>query len=80
MRMTHVHDDLEQVAFAERAAACFAKNPEYATYTDGADLIPGELLAIRWGLGNDCVVVVKLDDYFEPVNYQQLVRAVQEEA
>jgi len=72
-RMTTKYEELERLAFAERAAACFSKDAKMATFTDG-DIAPGVFLALRWGLGNDCVLVVKLDEYDQPVNYQQLVK------
>ena len=73
MRMTTRADELEQLAFAEKAAADFKANPKHYSYTDGA-IKPGALLALRWGLGEDCVLVLKLDDSHEPTNYQQLAR------
>lgn len=71
MRMTTKADELERLAFAERAAAHFIATPEDNSF---GELTPGSYLAIRWGLGEDCVLVLKLDDDFEPVNYQQLAR------
>lgn len=72
-RMTTKADELERLAFAEQAAADFAAHPEHCSYSYG-EIKPGAYLALRWGLGNDCVLVLKLCDYFEPVNYQQLVK------
>ena len=73
MRMTTRGDELDQLAFAEKAAADFKANPKHWTFTDGA-IKPGALFAVRWGLGEDCVLVLKLDDSHEPTNYQNLVR------
>jgi hypothetical protein len=72
-RMTTKQEELDRLAFAERAAACFRSDPKLATFSDRS-VSPGSYLALRWGLGNDCVLVVKLDEYDEPINYQQLVR------
>jgi hypothetical protein len=33
---------------------------------------------MRWGMGGDCVLVLKLDEDFELVNYQQIIRTVKE--
>ena len=60
--------ETERQEFAKRAAACFAKDPRKWTYTDG-DIREGCLFAMRFGLGNDCVVVFRLDPEYEPVNY-----------
>lgn len=60
-----------ELAFARKAAAHFAVHDLHSSY---GDLKPGSLLALRWGLGNDCVLVVRLDENFEPCNYQQLIK------
>ena len=63
--------DLEaEIEFARRAAKDFEEHPEHSSY---GDLEPGSLLALRWGLGNDCVYVFKLDEYFVPTNYMNIV-------
>ena len=66
-------------AFAEEAAKVFAENPESTTYTEGA-LDAGVLLALRWGLLDDCVVVIKISDDHEPVNYYNLTAKYQAKA
>ena len=66
-------DELARIAFADEAAAHFAANPKHFTY---GTLDPGSLLGIRWGLGEDCVLIVKLDDYAEKVNFQNIVKKV----
>lgn len=70
-RMTSIQQEREHIAFVERAVKSFEEHPEYATF---GDLEPGSLLAIRWGLGNDCVLVVQLDEYCEAVVYQQAIK------
>lgn len=72
MRMTSTWDDRERARFAEAAAEHFAKNKQHWTYSAGDGPVPGELFALRWGLGNDCVVVVRIGDD-EPVNYQSII-------
>lgn len=74
MRMVKVEDEMEQIRFAEKAARYFALHPECQSFSD-IDLSPGCLLALRWGIGDDCVLVLKLDDQFEPTNYQNIIRA-----
>lgn len=69
-RMTTIDEERAQVRFAERAAKHFAAHPECSTF---GDLEPGTFLAIRWGLGEDCVLLLKLDDCFQRVNYQNIV-------
>lgn len=73
MRQVYIDEELAQLEFAKRAAKKFATNEQLATYSDGK-LEPGCLLAIRWGLGEDCVVVVKLDEKHIPTNFAQLVK------
>lgn len=60
----------EELAFAEKAAAHFAKQPMHSSY---GDTTPGSLLGLRWGLGEDCVLVLKLDENHIPTNYQNIV-------
>jgi hypothetical protein len=72
-RMTYAHLERQRLEFAEKAAKHFADNPKHFTYTEGGDITSGCLLAIRWGLGNDCVLVVKLDEQELPVNFQNII-------
>lgn len=72
-RLTSIEDERKLIGFVGRAARCFEDNPELTTYCDG-ELAEGELLALRWGMDNDCVLVVRLDDAFGPVIYQNEVR------
>ena len=60
-----------EIDFARRAAKDFAEHPEHATF---GSLEPGSLLALRWGLGNDCVFVFKLDESFIPTNYMNMIK------
>lgn len=70
MRMTTVSDTEDQLAFAKKAADYFATHP--GKYSFGA-IEPGEYLALRWGGGDDCVLVLKQDDFFQPVNYTRII-------
>lgn len=76
MRHVYMNDEKERIEFAERAAKHFAANPKHWSFTD-EDIAPGVLLALRWGLGNDCVAVLKLDSEFTPVIYGNLIGAFQ---
>lgn len=69
----------EELEFARKAAAHFAKNPQHTTYTDG-EIVAGCFLGIRWGLGEDCVMVTKLDESHVPTNYMEIVRQFREPA
>lgn len=74
MRVTSVSEQQEIIAFAERAAQDFAKDPNMTSFgTIGG----GAFLALRWGLGNDCVLVLKQDECFEPVVFGQIIKEVQ---
>lgn len=72
MRMVKVEEEMEKIRFAERAARYFALHPKCDTCVDG-DIEPGCLLAVRWGINKDCVLILKLDDHFEPTNYQNII-------
>ena len=71
MRGIHLAEELSRIEFAQRAAKAFAEHPQYMTF---GDVEKGGYLALRWGLGGDCVLVVKLDEFDEPVNFHQLIR------
>jgi len=73
MRMVYMSTEQEEQEFARRAAACMAANPKIWTFTDG-EIQPGCLFAMRYGLGDDCVVVMRLSDYHVPTNFQNLIR------
>lgn len=72
-RMVYLSEEEAQIEFAKKAAEDFAKFPDHCTY---GELGPGSYLAMRHGMGGDCVLVLKLDENFEPTNYQQLVKTV----
>lgn len=73
MRCTDVSSERTRIAFAEAAARHFAANPKHWSYSDAVlDVAPGELLALRWGMGDDCVLVLRIGDD-EPVIYGQII-------
>ena len=76
MIMTHAESEQERIDFAKKAARHFAGDASMWTYTDG-DIKPGALFAMRYGLGNDCVVVFRIGYDAPVVNYQELVRTVE---
>ena len=72
--MTSIKEQKDILEFVERASKCMKNNAGINTYTDSGHLDKGELFAIRWGLGNDCIYVFKIDESFEPINFQQALR------
>jgi hypothetical protein len=74
MESIYLSERVEKDEFAKRAAKYFAENQECRTYTD-EEIKSGCYFAVRWGLGEDGVVVFKIDEYTHPVNYMELVRA-----
>lgn len=77
MRHVYLSEQDEQTAFAKRAAKHFAAHPEHWSFADG-NPEAGQLLALRWGLGEDCVAIMRLDANFEPTIYAQLIRGYQD--
>ena len=73
MRMIDIDEEFEQLRFAEKAAKCFATDDKWFSYSDG-EIVPGCLLALRGGVLDDCVIVLKLDRDHTPTNYARLVR------
>lgn len=66
--MTSLEEQKRLLKFAEEAVADFNEHPDHVTY---GSTQAGGFLAIRRGMGGDCVLVLKVDEGFEPVNYQQ---------
>jgi len=69
-QMTSVQGERELLDFVESAVERFSKD---STLTTFGDLEPESYLAIRWGLMDDCVLVVKLDQYFQNRVYQRAI-------
>lgn len=72
MRIIYLSEEKEIQGFAQRAARYFEENPQHRSYSD-REINPGCLLAMKWGRWDNCVLVLKLDDFFEPINYQNLI-------
>ncbi len=72
MEMTYLEERQEKDLFAKRAAEHFANRPSNYTFTDG-EIKSGEYFALRFGMGDDCVVVFRIDDE-TPVNYQNIIK------
>lgn len=70
--MTTVSEEETLMVFAKKAAQDFKDHPDHASY---GEIGEGNFLALRWGMGNDCVLVLKQDEYWQPVNFQGLVKA-----
>lgn len=74
MHLVNIEEQRAEHAFAEKAAAAFASEPKMYSYTDG-DIAPGCLIALRWGLHQRAVAVLKLDPEHLPTIYSDLVPA-----
>lgn len=73
MRGIDIEEENKRQAFAKEAAEWFRTNPKGRTFTNGP-LAPGKWLAIRWGAGEDCVVVLRIHEYEEIVNYTNIIQ------
>ena len=73
MRMTHIGEN-EFEEFAKKAVECFEADPKIITYSEHGEPRPDELYAIRFGMGNDCVVVFRVHEFCEVVNFQQCIK------
>ena len=72
MKQIYLNDRKEEEVFALTAAKYFELHPEHTTFTL-KDIVEGCWFAIRWGMDKNCVVVFKLDEYFEPQNYCNII-------
>ena len=77
MRSIDVELDKEVINFVEKAAIKFIENPKWRSYTDG-EIKSGCFFALRYGLDNNGVVVFKLDEDFEPLNYVGIIDYMEE--
>ena len=68
-----IHIKPEWIGFANKAAKDFGENPDHTTFTDGR-IEAGCLFGVRWGLGNDCVLVFQLDMCYEPAIFTQIIK------
>lgn len=71
MKMTTLKEEQDLTEFTEKAIEWFKFHTEGKTYTRG-HISPECLFAVRWGHGNDCVMVFRLGD-MEPVVYQNCI-------
>ena len=71
MEIIRLEEFDEEVEFAKRAGKYFAEHKECQTFTD-SDIDKSSFLAVRWGLLEDCVVVVKRDESHQPKIYEAL--------
>lgn len=69
--MTHISTTLDakiaEAEFAGEAARAFMKDPKLSTYA--RTHTGGQFLALRWGIMDRTVRVLKLDPDWIPVNY-----------
>ena len=72
MRMTTIEEDEQIQNFAKKAATFFAQDKNLYSFSESS-IQKGCLFALRFGLSDDCVLVFRLDNNFEPINFQQLI-------
>jgi hypothetical protein len=73
MRQVKTSEIHEELAFVKMAAKYFSENKQCHTFTK-KDITTGCLFAVRWGLLDDCVVVLRLDDNHEPKIYANVIK------
>ena len=73
MKCVTYESEISILEFTNRAKDHFENNKKSVTYTY-SDIVAGCLFATRWGLSDDCILVFRLDDDFEPVNFQQIIK------
>ena len=73
MKYVTYESEMSILEFTNRATDHFESNKKSVTYTH-SDIVAGCLFATRWGLSDDCILVFRLDDDFEPMNFQQIIK------
>lgn len=72
MDMMNMEEQEDKLAFVKEAAGLFSVNSRCRSYTrDG--IKPGALFALRFGMGEDCVVVFRIDEDFPVENFQNII-------
>lgn len=69
--VTSIEDAQALVDFGKRAAEHFIEHPEHSSF---GDLEPETYLALRWGLHDRAILVLKLDPDFHPFVYGDCIR------
>jgi hypothetical protein len=69
MRDTTFGKESEVKEFAVRAMTAFMSDNRKDTFTDDGNIKPGDLFAMRWGLMDRGILVFRIDESFEPVNF-----------
>ena len=72
MKVTSISEEKEIQEFVLMAKKDFEKNPEHYSFSYKA-VDKGCLLAMRWGFEDNSILVLKLDDFFEPVVYRNII-------
>lgn len=70
MKVTSIEDRTEEVEFVKKAAARFAEDPRMHSF---GELTPGSLLALRWGLHDRAVLVLRISEAHDLVVYGDAV-------
>ena len=73
MQMTSTQEMERLIAFTRKAAEVLRDNNNLVTFTDG-DIEPGCLFGVRWGIGGDCLLILKIDEFAPIINMQQALR------
>lgn len=73
MRLTTESQAAEELEFARKAAAHFAAHPEAISFSISGPK-PGALLALRWGLMDRSVAVIRISDD-EPTLFTDIIES-----
>ena len=73
MKQYYLEQEEEKLAFALEAGKHFKENKNHTSYTR-KDIVNGCWFAKRWGTDMDCVVVFKVCEYEEVVNYCNIIK------
>lgn len=72
MRQYYQYKEDEKLTFANEAKVYFESHPESITYgKEGPQ--QGKFYALRWGMDQNCILVFKIDEYDEIVNYCEFI-------
>ena len=72
-KVVYLKDEEAKNKFAKEAAKYFSKHPDKYSFTIG-EIEPDCFFALRWGMFEDCVLIFKLHENFEPIIYSQIIK------
>lgn len=70
-KLVYISELEEEQSFAKQSAVDFSGNENWKIL---GTIAPGEKIALRWGLDNNCVLILQLSETHTPTIYQNIIK------